>query len=51
MSQPHVDAFRREIDQRGAFHELMAHCAHMFGFVAQSTACNAIHSVEQRFAR
>jgi CRP-like cAMP-binding protein len=47
-----VDAFRREIDRRGAFHELMAHFAQaLFGFVAQSTACNAIHSVEQRLAR
>jgi CRP-like cAMP-binding protein len=47
-----VDAFRREIDRRGAFHELMAHFAQaLFGFVAQSTACNAIHTVEQRLAR
>jgi CRP-like cAMP-binding protein len=47
-----VDAFRREIDRHGAFHELMAHYAQaLFGFVAQSTACNAIHSVEQRLAR
>jgi CRP-like cAMP-binding protein len=47
-----VDAFRREVDRRGAFHELMAHYAQaLFGFVAQSTACNAIHSVEQRLAR
>jgi CRP-like cAMP-binding protein len=47
-----VDAFRREIDRRGTFHELMAHYAQaLFGFVAQSTACNAIHSVEQRLAR
>jgi CRP-like cAMP-binding protein len=47
-----VDAFRREIDRRGAFHELMAHYAQaLFGFVAQSTACNAVHSVEQRLAR
>lgn len=47
-----VEAFRREIDKRGAFHELMAHFAQaLFGFVAQSTACNAIHSVEQRLAR
>jgi hypothetical protein len=30
----------------------MAHYAQaLFGFVAQSTACNAIHSVEQRLAR
>jgi CRP-like cAMP-binding protein len=47
-----VEAFRKEIDRRGAFHELTAHFAQaLFGFVAQSTACNAIHSVEQRLAR
>jgi CRP-like cAMP-binding protein len=47
-----VEAFRLEIDRRGAFHELLAHYAQaLFGFVAQSTACNAIHSVEQRLAR
>ena len=47
-----VDAFRREIDRRGAFHELMSHYAQaLFGVVAQSTACNTIHSVEQRLAR
>jgi len=47
-----VEAFRREAERRGAFHELMAHYAQaLFGFVAQSTACNAIHSVEQRLAR
>jgi CRP-like cAMP-binding protein len=47
-----VDAFRREIDRRGALYELMAHYTQaLFGFVAQSTACNAIHSVEQRLAR
>jgi CRP-like cAMP-binding protein len=47
-----VEAFRNEIDRRGAFHELTAHFAQaLFGFVAQSTACNAIHSVEQRLAR
>jgi CRP-like cAMP-binding protein len=47
-----VEPFRREAERRGAFHELMAHYAQaLFGFVAQSTACNAIHSVEQRLAR
>jgi CRP-like cAMP-binding protein len=47
-----VDTFRREFNRRGAFHQLMSHFAHaLFGFVAQSTACNAIHSVEQRLAR
>jgi len=47
-----VDSFRREIDRRGALYELMTHYAQaLFGFVAQSTACNAVHSVEQRLAR
>jgi CRP-like cAMP-binding protein len=47
-----VGAFRRENDRRGVFHELITHFAQaLFGFVAQSTACNAIHSVEQRLAR
>lgn len=50
--QMKVDPFRREVDRHGAFHELMAHYAQaLFGFVAQSTACNAVHSVEQRLAR
>jgi CRP-like cAMP-binding protein len=45
-------AFRREMDQRGAFYELMTHYAKaLMGFVMQSTACNAVHSVEQRLAR
>ena len=47
-----ASAFRREIERRGAFHEVMAHYAQaLFGFVAQSTVCNAVHSVEQRLAR
>jgi CRP-like cAMP-binding protein len=47
-----VDALRRETDRHGLFHELIAHYAQArFGFVAQSTACNAVHSVEQRLAR
>jgi CRP-like cAMP-binding protein len=47
-----VEAFRREVDRHGPFYELTTHFAHaLFGFVAQSTACNAIHSVEQRLAR
>jgi CRP-like cAMP-binding protein len=47
-----ANAFRREIDRQGAFNQLMAHYAQaLFGFVAQSTACNAVHSVEQRLAR
>jgi CRP-like cAMP-binding protein len=47
-----ASAFRRENDRRGAFHELIAHYTQaLFGFVAQSTVCNAVHSVEQRLAR
>jgi len=47
-----TDAFRREFDRRGAFHELLTRYAQAYvGFVMQSTACNAVHSVEQRLAR
>jgi len=44
--------FRREMDRRGAFYELLTQFAHaLVGFVMQSTACNAVHSIEQRLAR
>jgi len=47
-----ADAFRREMDRRGAFHELLMRYSYaLMGFVMQSTACNAVHSVEQRLAR
>ena len=47
-----IETFRREFDRRGSFHTLMTRyaVAHM-GFVMQSTACNAKHSVEKRLAR
>jgi len=47
-----VRAFRREFDRRGSFYRLLSNyaVAHL-GFVMQSTACNAKHSVEQRLAR
>ena len=47
-----IDAFRRELRRRGAFHEVLTRytSAHM-AFVMQSTACNAKHSVQQRLAR
>jgi CRP-like cAMP-binding protein len=47
-----VGAFRREFDRRGSFYKLLSRyaVAHL-GFVMQSTACNAKHSVEQRLAR
>jgi CRP-like cAMP-binding protein len=45
-------AFWREMDARGAFHELLTRYsdAHV-GFIMQCTACNAVHSIEQRLAR
>lgn len=47
-----ADAFRREMDRRGVFYELLTHWMQaLVGFVMQSTACNAVHSVEQRLAR
>lgn len=47
-----ADAFRREMGRHGAFYELLTHYAQaLLGFVMQSTACNAVHSVEQRLAR
>jgi CRP-like cAMP-binding protein len=47
-----ADAFRLELDRRGAFYELLTRYAHaLIGFIMQSTACNAVHSIEQRLAR
>jgi CRP-like cAMP-binding protein len=47
-----AEAFRAEMDRRGAFYELLANYAQaLLGFIMQSTACNAVHSVEQRLAR
>jgi len=47
-----ADAFCAELDRRGAFAMVIARYAHAYlGFVMQSTACNAVHSVEQRLAR
>jgi len=47
-----ADAFRREMDRRGAFYELLTRFSQaLVGVIMQSTACNAVHSVEQRLAR
>jgi CRP-like cAMP-binding protein len=47
-----IDAFRAEMARRGAFYELVTRYAQaLVGFIMQSTACNAVHSVEQRLAR
>ena len=47
-----ADVFRREMDRRGIFYEMLTHYSQaLVGFIVQSTACNAVHSVEQRLAR
>lgn len=47
-----VDAFRREMERRGAFNEMVTRYTRAFvSFIMQSTACNAAHTVEQRLAR
>src|SRR4051794_20679780 len=47
-----ASAFRREMDRRGPFYDLLIRYAHAYvGFIMQSTACNAVHTVEQRLAR
>jgi len=47
-----ADAFREEIDRRNSFHHLMTRYAQaLTGVIMLSTACNAVHSVEQRLAR
>jgi CRP-like cAMP-binding protein len=47
-----VGVFRSEMNRRGAFYEIVTHYTQaLIGFVMQSTACNAVHSVEQRLAR
>jgi CRP-like cAMP-binding protein len=47
-----VSAFRSEMARRGRFQDLLIRYAHaLVGFIMQSTACNAVHTVEQRLAR
>ena len=47
-----ADALRRETDRHGALYHVLTHYSQaLMGFVMQSTACNAAHSVEQRLAR
>ena len=47
-----VDVFRSEMERRGAFYELLTRYAQaLIGVIMQSTACNAVHTVEQRLAR
>lgn len=47
-----ADAFRREMRRGGPLHALLSRWAHaLLGLSMQFTACNAVHSVEQRLAR
>lgn len=47
-----AEAFRTEMDRGGPFYDLLTRYAQaLVEFIMQSTACNAIHSVEQRLAR
>jgi len=44
--------FRREMDRHGAFSELiLLYAQALLGVIMQATACNVVHSVEQRLAR
>ncbi len=47
-----ADAFRRELDRRGAFYGLMSRYSQALQIlIMQSTACNSLHSVEERCSR
>jgi len=47
-----ADTFRREMERHDTFYDLFTRYAQaLVGFIMQSTACNAVHSVEQRLAR
>jgi CRP-like cAMP-binding protein len=45
-------SFRAELDRRGAFYTLLSRYSQaLTDSIMQSTACNAVHSVEQRLSR
>jgi CRP-like cAMP-binding protein len=47
-----IAAFRAEMDRRGTFYTLITRFTQaLAGCIMQATACNAVHSVEQRLAR
>jgi len=47
-----IGVFRTEMERRGAFYVLLTRYAQaLLGVIMQSTACNAVHTVEQRLAR
>jgi len=47
-----LDAFRDEMDRRGPFFDVVTRYTQaLLYLIMQSTACNAVHTVEQRLAR
>jgi len=47
-----IEVFRREMDRRGAFHELVTRYSQAFvALLMQSVACNGLHSAEERCCR
>ncbi len=47
-----ADAFRKELDRRGAFYGLVSRYSQALQIlIMQSTACNSLHSVEERCSR
>ena len=47
-----ADAFRNELDLRGALYECVSRYSHaLMGLMMQSTACMALHPVQERFCR
>ena len=47
-----IEAFRREMERRGAFHDRVTRYSQTFvNMLMQSVACNGLHSAEQRCCR
>jgi len=47
-----AEAFRRELDRRGPFYDLISRYSQALQvLIMQSTACNSLHSVEERCSR
>jgi CRP-like cAMP-binding protein len=47
-----IEPFRRELDRRGAFHDIIGRYAQAkIGVFVQTAACNALHTVQERCAR
>jgi CRP-like cAMP-binding protein len=47
-----IDAFRREMERRGTFHEMVTRYSQAFvALLMQSVACNGLHSAEERCCR